>query len=357
MTSSARTQPSVNHVIGGLAMAALGAVGLVQFWDALGPVARGVVPFGLLGSGLVMVGAGVRAVRQNRRVSPGLAAVTPIVATIACVVLATAAASGVSVDLPNSWTPSLVAGYVALGFISGIVGGMLGLGGGVVHLSGLTLLFGFPFAFARGATLINNVFINGAAALRYGKRKLLLLHVAAVLLPASIIGVAGGSFLQESLDETLMRRIFAVFIVIVTVAIIIDTLKPRALAQTSTHVPKRHAIVGFLAGFVSGVLGVSGGVVAVPGQTLTGGVPLRQAIANSTLITACSSALGALLLIGVERNTLSATDMLTIAVLFVPGNLIGGHFGALWMERLPLVAVRGFFITVLVAITIRSWGW
>jgi uncharacterized membrane protein YfcA len=48
--------------------------------------------------------------------------------------------------------------------------------------------------------------------------------------------------------------------------------------------------------------------------------------------------------------------MTTIALLFVPGNLIGGHFGALWMARLPLSAVRACLILALMGIAVRSWS-
>lgn len=353
---------SVNppHLVAGLLMMSLGAGGLVYCWTALGVVARGLVPFGLIGSGLVMAAAGAKAMREKRGVPHSLQTATPLLVTTACLVLAAAAAAGVDVDLPDALTPGRIVGYMALGLVSGIVGGMLGLGGGVVHLSGMTLLFGFPFGFARGATLINNVFINAAAAIRYGRRGFMLWSAVAVLLPAALIGVTAGSLLQEGFDEDLMRKIFAVFIIVVGCGIAVDTLDfygKGERSQQHDESPARFALTGGLAGFLSGVLGISGGIVAVPGQTMLSGVPLRRAIANSTVVTSVSSGLGSLmLLLFGGGSAFGSTEMTTIALLFIPGNLLGGHFGALWMERLPLVAVRGFFVTALLAIALRSWG-
>ncbi len=376
MSTAAVWRASPSHIVAGLTMLAAGAAGVVWSWDALGLVARGVVPFALLCGGLVMIGAGGRALRAKGWVVTqylsSLGPLTPLLATVACLLLAAAAASNLHVGVPQAWSPGLVAGYVALGLVSGIIGGMLGLGGGLVHLSGLTLLFGLPFGFARGATLINNVFINGAAAVRYGRRGLVLIHVAAVLLPMALVGVTAGAFLQENFDESVMRKIFAGFLLLVIGGMVVDTLRPsprrsdfgRAGRSRESALPAkrdaaplvRHGVTGALAGVFSGILGISGGIVAVPGQTLLTGVPLRNAIANSTVITAISSALGtALLFVGGSSTAISGSEMATIAVLFIPGNLIGGHFGATWMERLPVVAVRGFFITALVAIAVRSW--
>ncbi len=364
MSPAAVWRASPSHIVAGMTMFAAGAAGIVLSWDALGLVARGVVPFALLCGGLVMAGAGGRALRAKRwglaPYPPAWGALTPLLATVACLLLAAAAASDLHVEVPHAWSLGLVAGYMALGLVSGIIGGMLGLGGGLVHLSGLTLLFGFPFDFARGATLINNVFINGAAAVRYGRRKLILVHVVAVLLPMALVGVTAGAFLQESFDESAMRKTFAGFVLLVIGGIVVDTLRSRESELPATRDASplvRHGVTGALAGVFSGLLGISGGIVAVPGQTLLTGVPLRNAIANSTVITAISSALGtALLCVGSSSTAISSSEMATIAVLFIPGNLIGGHFGATWMERLPVVAVRGFFIAALVAIAVRSWG-
>ncbi len=349
-------------VFAGLVLLVLGAWGVGSFWDAFGLVGRGLLPFGVLAGGLVMVGAGVRTLRERRGLSPRLEAASPALLGIVCFLMMAAAAAGVDFVWPDSLGAGRVMGYVALGLLSGLVGGMLGLGGGVVHLSGMTLLFGAPFALARGATLINNIFINAAAAVHYGRRGLIRWQATAALLPASLMGVAAGSLLQERLDETSMRRIFAAFVIVITVCIVFDTMHAWR-THTSDGDEQRdtagaHLVTGGVAGLLSGVLGISGGVVAVPGQTLAAGMPLRSAIANSTFITSLSSALGsALLLVSGSARELGGAEMLTIAVLFIPGNLLGGHLGAMWMEKLPALAVRGMFAVALVAIAVRSWGW
>ena len=53
------------HVVTGTMLLAVGGVGLTRFWDSLGLVSRGLVPFGLLGGGFVMVGAGVQTMRRR----------------------------------------------------------------------------------------------------------------------------------------------------------------------------------------------------------------------------------------------------------------------------------------------------
>lgn len=350
--SAQRPAPNrTGHVGLGIVLVGLGTAGVIQFWAAFGIVARGLFPAWLVGGGMVMMGAGLRAGRADRMVYR-------LLATAGVAVLTMAAASGVEIDLARDWAFWEVSGYLALGFASGIVGGMLGLGGGVVHLSGMTLLFGFPFAFARGATLINNVFINAAAAAHYGRQQLISRKVVAVLLPASLVGVVVGSWFQSGLDESSMRRIFSVFVILITVAIVIDTFTSPARDPVVARPPPalvRHGLTGILAGVLSGILGISGGIVAVPGQTLLSSVPLRNAIANSSITTSIGSALGVLLtFLPGSQPTLGVSEMVTIAILFVPGNLVGGHLGARFMGRLPVLTVRLLFVAGLLAITLRS---
>ena len=126
-----------------------------------------------------------------------------------------------------------------------------------------------------------------------------------------------------------MSELFAAFVVLVIIGIVIDTFNAhlRVGDAAGDQAPVRHGLTGTFAGLLSGVLGISGGVIAVPGQTLLAGVPLRQAIANSTLITAASSTLGAILLFTpISGAPPSFAEMASVAVLFVPGNLIGGTF-------------------------------
>lgn len=348
------------HVVTGTMLLAVGGVGLTRFWDSLGLVSRGLVPFGLLGGGFVMVGAGVQTMRRRDTNSARRSSLAPLFTALIGIALIIAAVGGSELSqMVLSWTLYEVVGYLTLGFVAGVVGGMLGLGGGLVHLSGLLFLFGLPFPFARGATLINNVFINAAAAVRYGRKGFIFLPAVIVLLPLALVGVTLGSLFQEGLDGATLSRILAVFVVFLTIAIVFDTFravntsaKPQAEQQLLPL-----GLTGVLAGFLSGVLGISGGVVVVPGQTLWSRLNLRHAIANSTLVTAVSSGLGSLLLLAADTGpTLSATEMATIAILFVPGNLIGGHLGAYWMERLSTTTVRICFIAMLLLIAAKSWG-
>ena len=347
-------------------MLVLGTTGVLYSWSALGFVARGLVPFGLFGGGLIMVGAGVRSRAPARRSSaqsrrPDAGLYRPRRAR-------SRRCSSCRLEFQRAASMDADAGDWLHGTRTAVwccrrhARSRWWLGASVGH----DVAVRRTFAFARGATLINNVFINAAAAIRYRKMGFIALPTVAVLLPAALAGVTGGTLLQEGFDETLMRRIFAVFVVVLTFAIVIDSIKvgrqdskssTSALATDNEDAAVAHGLTGGLAGLLSGILGISGGVIAVPGQTLFGRVPLRAAIANSTVMTAVSSGLGSLLLLVTPSGAaFSGMEMATIAVLFVPGNLIGGHLGAQWMERLPVGWVRAGFVLALILITIRSWG-
>ena len=79
-----------------------------------------------------------------------------------------------------------------LGFISGVVGGMLGMGGGVLKVVNLHLFLGFDILFARIVSLISYSVISISAFLNYKKYNLILWDVAKMLIPSSILGVLLG---------------------------------------------------------------------------------------------------------------------------------------------------------------------
>jgi uncharacterized protein len=105
--------------------------------------------------------------------------------------------------------------YIVVGLAAGALSGLVGIGGGVLIIPALVLLFGFSQQQAQGTTLAMLVPPIGIlAAWTYYKAGLVNLPAAGML----IIGFVGGGYLGAKLavglDNETVGRVFGVFLVL-----------------------------------------------------------------------------------------------------------------------------------------------
>ncbi|GMQ94028.1 MAG: hypothetical protein BMS9Abin12_1510 [Acidimicrobiia bacterium] len=109
------------------------------------------------------------------------------------------------------------------------------------------------------------------------------------------------------------------------------------------------ALVGVVAGFLSGLLGIGGGVIVVPGLVLLVGLNQYSAAATSVATIVASSAAA---LTAFSGN--GSVDWSTAAVVFA-GAAVGAWAGARWMDKVPEHWLAGTFASVLAIAAIRMW--
>jgi uncharacterized membrane protein YfcA len=108
------------------------------------------------------------------------------------------------------------AAYLVIGIVAGIFSGLLGIGGGTVVVPALVYLFGMTQHKAQGTILA--AFLPPVALLaflKYYKAGNVDLKVAALVAVGIFLGSWVGAGMSLSISEPLLRRIFAVFLLIV----------------------------------------------------------------------------------------------------------------------------------------------
>jgi uncharacterized membrane protein YfcA len=127
------------------------------------------------------------------------------------------------VSLPGEWW-----GFVILGVCVGIFSGTLGVGGGTVVIPALVLLWGFGQKSAQGMSLAIMVPMALIGALRYWKNPEVEFHgwVIALIVLGALAGTLAGTELAARLPAGILRKTFAVFLVIVAVRMF--TASPRS---------------------------------------------------------------------------------------------------------------------------------
>lgn len=96
-----------------------------------------------------------------------------------------------------------------VGLAAGFLGGLLGIGGGVVMIPGMTMILGVPQHVAQGASLAAITAISVAGAITHSQHGYVDFKVALVMAPAAVIFTWLGAWLANRLDAYLLTKLFA----------------------------------------------------------------------------------------------------------------------------------------------------
>lgn len=114
------------------------------------------------------------------------------------------------------------------------------------------------------------------------------------------------------------------------------------------------ALVGLAAGTLSGLFGVGGGVVIVPGLIFVLGIPLKEAAAISLAVIVPTA------LVGVLKSHYQGSGQFnpSIVVMILSGSLLGAYLGASLAHLMPTVTMKRAFAIFLIVVALDMlFGW
>ena len=273
-------------------------------------------------------------------------------------------------------------GIAVAGVIVGFVSGMFGVGGGFLLTPLLSVVFKIPMPIAIGTGLCQMIGTSMVALLRYRSLGLGESRFAAVLAGGGLIGVAAGARVVAgltaagdisidgrvvSLATVVLHLAYGAFLVFVALMLWwqgrsgfedLDYVRRGPLSRLSLPpyvdlpgVPMRRvsalsiAYVGLLIGFMSGLLGVGGGILLIPILLYGFGFPFRKA---------AGTGIGVALLVSTVGTVFHARAHhvhLGLAMVLLIGAGISAQVGAVATSRLPARTLRKGLAAV-VAVTV-----
>jgi hypothetical protein len=196
---------------------------------------------------------------------------------------------------------------------------------------------------------------SSAAASIYVHRRWVDIRLSLLLELGTVAGAVSGALVVTLLPSALLKGLFGVFLLYG--AALMWRRPPRAEEEVVEEVPdyqvRNHPLgvgVCYLAGNVSGLLGIGGGPIQVPLMYLGMGVPLKVAAANSNFMMGVTAAAGALLYYGRGEILLALTAPLVLGV------LLGARLGSRLAKRVRSRVVHTLLILVLVFLAFLMLG-
>ncbi len=252
-----------------------------------------------------------------------------------------------------------ITGSTVLGLAAGLLGGLAGVGGSILILPGLGILFAYPTANAHhgymASAMAANLVVAIPAALRHHKHKAVRLDLLPGMLVTTGLAVAAGVIGSNYMAGWQLQLVLAAALVVFSLQTLISALRrvPEHATAHERATPLRIAACGAIGGFPAGLLGLGGGIINVPLFQVLLGLPLRTAIATSSALICLTAPIGAgLKLASLPGLGESWTRALLLAALMAPGAVIGARMGATLTHRLPLVWVR---VLIAVMLLLGSW--
>ncbi len=260
--------------------------------------------------------------------------------------------------------------FVSIG--AGIFGALLGLGGGVILVPILTLVLGIDIHYAIGASIVSVIATSSGAAAAYLRDGVTNIRVAMFLEIGTTLGAIFGAFVAGFVGGPGLFIIFGLVLMYSAYAMFrrrdaelpmgvemgplanflslgssyFDTALNR-LVTYNVRGARYGLPLMFVAGAVSGLLGIGSGVLKVPAMDIAMKLPMKVSTATSNMMIGVTAAASA----GVYFIRGDVNPFIAAPVAM--GVLIGAMLGTRIMMRLKSTVIRRVFILVLVIVALQ----
>jgi uncharacterized membrane protein YfcA len=271
-------------------------------------------------------------------------------------------------------TPLLALIIFVAGTLAGSLGALLGIGGGIFLVPFLNLAMNFPLQAAAAISLTTVIATSSSVSAGRSGKQLINLRLGMVLEVATAAGSLLGGLTAEMLPQATLQLLFGIMSSIVAVIMLTRIRRRNVMLDPSvdpgvlggrfheaesggivTYRVKRLPVAltaSFIAGNVSSLLGVGGGVIKVPVLNAWCGIPMRAAAATSAFMIGVTATAGAVIYYGRGQLQpgLAAAAVLGVQLGSWGGMRFGARASAMWLK----VMMAGVLIVVALLMFVRA---
>jgi uncharacterized membrane protein YfcA len=125
--------------------------------------------------------------------------------------------------MKSKMTLQIVLSLILIGILAGALSGLVGVGGGIIMVPLLVLFFSFNQHEAQGTSLaVLAVPVTAVAVFNYYKEGQINLKYAAIIAVFFVLGSIVGSKFALTLDQKVLKKIFAIVLVVIAGKMLLD---------------------------------------------------------------------------------------------------------------------------------------
>lgn len=249
---------------------------------------------------------------------------------------------------------------------AGLLGALTGLGGGVVIVPVLALLFKVDIRYAIGASLVSVIATSSGAAVAYVREGLSNIRIGMFLEVATTLGALLGAYLMAKISSHWIVIIFGVVLLYSAFASFrkraeqastgqVNTLAKQlelsgtypglhgCEAYTAQRVPLGFGIM-FIAGTLSGLLGIGSGAVKVLAMDQAMKLPFKVSTTTSNFMIGVTAAASAGIYFA--RGYIDPGIAMPVMLGVLAGSLIGTRI----LVKTSVTTLKSFFALVIVVL-------
>ena len=250
----------------------------------------------------------------------------------------------------------LVLACLLLGMVTGLLAGLFGIGGGLVIVPVLAMLFtahGFPrelvMLMAVASSLATIILTAVSSVWAHHRLGSVLWTKVWRLTPTIMLGAGLGALVAKQISTDTLRLILVVFLCYVGTQMALQ-IKPKA--GTTTQSKSLDAFAGLLIGSLSAIVGIGGGTLTVP-YLVHGRFLMRQAVAISSACGLPIAIAGTIsyALLGWQESHL---PVWSLGYIYLPAfvgisfsSIFTAPIGAKLAHRLPAATLKRYFSVLL----------
>lgn len=253
---------------------------------------------------------------------------------------------------------------VLIGCFSGLLAGLLGVGGGIIFgpvilflLKGWSINDKIIFQLTFGTSLFIIIFTSLSAVIKYQSMKCIIWRAVLIMSIFSIIGAQAGAVVSVYSPSWLLQRLYGLLLLFVSYRI----FKEYKSVELKEEIFKLKflSISGFIIGFISSMFGLGGGVVGIPIMIFILRYPIKKIAGTSSGIIFFTSIAGVIgyIIFGMKNFYLPEGSFgfvnLKIALPLMAGAVSFAPIGAYLNSRIKVNTLKKVFAFFLGAIGIR----
>jgi uncharacterized membrane protein YfcA len=244
---------------------------------------------------------------------------------------------------------------IAIGVGAGVAGSIIGIGGGIFFTPALTFLGLQPSQIA-STSLIAVTFTSISSTISYVRQKRINYMLGLKMALVSIPGAISGAFFSSLISIVSFKFFFAMMLILVVLYIIYNNDFRTEKLEKGPKLKNPYLLVygaAFLAGILSSLFGIGGGIIFVPTLVIIMNMKMNKATPTSQLTIMISSLTG--LIVHIILGHPNYEYALSLASGAFVGGIIGAELSGYIKERvlqillsisLLLVSIKLFYDVV-----------